>query len=517
MRQTRQKNFLKQKNQTFPIKLLTRLILLIALAAGFSGSIFWEQKAAAQSETAPPVRIGEHLSYNFSFENFNNVAFAETEVVSAGKLGDRDAVELHSKFKTFTILSAAFYMIDQERTTYISPLTGLPIYIRKVSNTGVLPEETINNYLVNPNSYHDLLSLIYQIRRSSGIGSFTFQENERIYSINLLPTITERVKTEAGDFETTVVTAQSDFLTENGIQNFRINFSVDDQRLPVLIRFKTAKGEFRGALTSIQVNNQNVEPVPTPIPIPRPTPVPTPVPTPAPYLDNEPLLAELPFKLGETLDYQISANGQRVGVVTLAVKERKQFFNQDSLLLTATATAVEPNNQIFSPGDSFISYVNPATLAPQQIVIKTSKNLAAFNQTAIFDQKNGTVTGNAAQLTPIPVGTHSLLSLAYAIRSFNLKPSKDPNNPVNDTRVAVLIGDKPYVLTLRPSTGEIINLRGEKVAAQMISISTGNPQFDVLSPRLWLNTDENRLPLRFTIGSYQADLIEQDKIKTAGQ
>jgi hypothetical protein len=109
----------------------------------------------------------------------------------------------------------------------------------------------------------------------------------------------------------------------------------------------------------------------------------------------------------------------------------------------------------------------------------------------------------------IPVGTHSLLSLIYAMRSFNLKPSKDLTNPVNDTKVAVFWDKLPYVFTLRPADANIINLRGERISAQQISINTGNPQLDSLGLRLWLSNDERRVPLRFSVGAYQADLVAE--------
>jgi hypothetical protein len=94
-----------------------------------------------------------------------------------------------------------------------------------------------------------------------------------------------------------------------------------------------------------------------------------------------------------------------------------------------------------------------------------------------------------------------------------LKPSKDPNNPVNDTRVAVFVDSQPYVFTLRPSNGEIINLKGEKNAAQLITVTTGNPSIDQLGARIWLSLDEKRLPLRLTVGNYQADLISETNIQ----
>jgi len=112
----------------------------------------------------------------------------------------------------------------------------------------------------------------------------------------------------------------------------------------------------------------------------------------------------------------------------------------------------------------------------------------------------------------IPVGTHSILSLAYAIRSFNLKPSKDRQNPVNDTRVAVFLDTKAYVFMLRPSDAELINLQGEKISAQLISVLTGNQNIDQYGLRIWLGNDDKRLPLRLMFGNYQADLVSEKQI-----
>ncbi|MDQ3322737.1 MAG: DUF3108 domain-containing protein, partial [Acidobacteriota bacterium] len=460
----------------------------------------------AQNIQTSPFRVGERLTYNISFEKFNNAGYAELYVVSRGKLGEKNAVELRSKIKTTDVVSAAFYSIDQQRTTFVSAETGLPLYIRKTSNTGVLPRETVSNYLVNPTAANDLLTFIYQARNAGGVGIFSFQEDERVYSANLQNTVGERVKTAAGDFDTSVSTVQSPYLTEKGITDLRVNFSVDEARVPVLIRFRTAKGEFRAELASLQTLNAapTIELTPTPLPIPSAQKTPKPLPTPTPYIENQPLLPDLPFVLGETLEYQVSMLGKYFGNITLQVKERRQFTGQDSLLLTATATETERGNPLFNLNDEIRSQVNPDTLEPRQIDLKFTGFFSPYNQTAQFDQKNGSVTFNGANRSAIPVGTHSLLSLAYAARAFNLKPSKDPNNPVNDTRVAVFVGSQPYVFTLRPSTGDIINLKGERVGAQLVTVTTGNPGIDSLGFRLWLSTDEKRLPLRLTVGNYQA-------------
>ncbi len=476
-------------------------------------------QANSQNENLVPTtfRIGERLTYNVTFGKFKNAAYAEIYTVSRGKLGEKDAVELRSKIKTSDFVSAAFYFIDESRTTFVSSITGFPLYVRKTLNFSGLPKETVENYTVTPTANYDLLTLIYQARNTGGIGNFPLFEDDKNYTVNLQNIGNERVVTDAGEFETSVSSVTSEYLTEKGIKDLKINFSIDEARIPALIRFKTDKGDFRAELASIQVIDGETTPVPTtPTPTPIVTPIPTPKPivTPTPFVENQPLLPDLSFKLGETLEYKVSTGGRLLGIVALQAKERKQFLGQDNLLLTATVTGTEAGNNILNLGDGIIAQVNPDSIAPKFIELKFTGVLSQFNQTAQFDQKAGTVTFNGRTSPDVPVGTHSLLSLVYAIRSFNLKPSKDPNNPVNDTRVAVFLDEKAYVFTLRPSNAEIITLENEKIPAQMISITTGNPAIDQMNLRLWLSTDEQRTPLRLTVGAYQADLFKQSNLFT---
>lgn len=504
------------RNYSLPIFLFFIIAFFtVAVSQNFQ-TVSAQNPAKIQTLSPTPFRIGERLTYNISFEKFNNAAYAEIYAVSRGKLGEKDAVELRAKIKTNDLVSAAFYLLDESRVTYAAADSGLPLYSRKTSNTGVEPKETINSFLVNPTIYNDLLTLIYQARNAGGNGSFSFQEDDKIYNAVFTGTgATAKIKTGAGEFESSVSTVQSDFLTEKGITNLQINFSADEARIPVLIRLKTAKGDFRAEIASIQT----VEPEttaatnPTPIQTPRPASSPKPIVTPTPYIDNQPLAKELPFALGESLEYQISTGGKTLGTITLQARERKQVAGLDSLLLTATVTETQPNQQIFKLNDEIRAQVNPLSLAPQQIQLKLSGILAAFNQQVLFDQRTGIAMGSKANQVEIPVGTHSILSLAYAVRSFNLKPSKDIANPINDTRVAVFLDDKAYVFTLRPSNADLINLQGEKVSAQLISVTTGNPNIDQYNLRLWLGNDDKRLPLRLTFGSYQADLITEKQIQ----
>lgn len=490
----------------------------MALGLG-CGAFFLIRSTAAQTPVKPEVlpptsfRVHERITYNVSFGRAFNAAYAEIYAVSRGKLGGKDAVELRSKIKTLNLTSAAFYLLDQSRTTFAAADSGLPLYVLKTSTDGVAPVETIDNYLQAPTSNYDFLTMLYAARESNGSGTFNMQEDGKTHSVVFAPGASEKIKTDAGEFDTTVSSVQSEFFTQNGISDVRINFTSDEDAIPVVIRLKTAKGEFRATVASIQMIEPEGEPTPvaTPVPTPLTIPTPRPTPSPTPNNDNQPLLPELSFVLGETLEYAISAGGQPVGNFILQAKERKlNTAGQDGLLLTATVSAATGQGTgLFKPGDMVRTIVNPDTLSPQQIDVRFTGSLASLNQMAVFDQRTGAVIFGNTNRMEAPVGTHSMLSLLYAIRSFNLKPSKDAQNPVNDTRVAVFWDDRPYIFTLRPSDATLITLRGEKISAQLVSINTGNPQLDQLGIKIWLSNERSRLPLRFTVGPYQADLIAE--------
>ena len=150
-------------------------ILLAALAS-------FQIVAAQEPGPTPPndaawggFRVGERLTYDVSFGGFSSVAFAETSVVSGGKLEGRDAVELRMRIKTTEFFGAAFYFVDLSRSTFAAVETGLPLFVRNTSREGGLPKSTVRNYLDAPVLNYDLLSMLYRARQSGGAGSFTLE------------------------------------------------------------------------------------------------------------------------------------------------------------------------------------------------------------------------------------------------------------------------------------------------------------------------------------------------------
>src|SRR6185437_9374828 len=126
---------------------------------------------------------------------------------------------------------------------------------------------------------------------------------------------------------------------------------------------------------------------------------------------------------------------------------------------------------------------------------KFSGSLTRLNQSTRFDQRSGAVTSGPDRVDA-PIGTHCILSLFYAIRSFNLTPSKDPRNPINDTRVAVYWEGKPHIFVLRPYEPEPITVNGQNVIAQRVSINTGIADIDAAGLKVWLTDDDDRVPVQ---------------------
>jgi hypothetical protein len=486
--------------------------LFAAVLLSFAAAIGFSQDSSGQQITPSGIHIGERLGYNITFQRYENVGYFETYAVSRGKLGDVDAIELRMKIKTTGILNAAFYQIDETRTTFAAPDTGNPLLVRRHDNTGVEVRESVSNYTNAPTSGFDLLTLIYRIRQLGGAGSFNLVEGEKSYPITLQPRNGEHLRTEAGEYDTTLSNVQGDYLQEYGIQNLRINLSTDDAHIPVMIRFRTSRGEVSVSLASDQIIEPEGDPspTPTPVPTPKPTVTPKPKPTPTPIIENLPLSPDLGFQLGEALTYRVSNAGRVLADVVLQAKERKPFNREDSLLLSGTVASAEQGNGIFTVGDLVLSQVSPETLAPFEIVMKFSGPLARLNQDTRFDQKSGIVTAGPNRIDS-PVGTHCILSLLYAIRSFNLTPSKDLKNPVNDTRVAVYWEGRTYIFMLRPSEADTITVNGQKVLAQLVTVNTSIPQFDQLGLKLWLSMEQDRVPMRIALGPYQAELITRTK------
>ena len=478
---------------------LTVLLGTVAFFAGASGVVESRQK---------PFTVGEKLSYQISFGTFEDSGFAELFVVSEGKIGEKNAVEIRGRIKSSDFVSSAFYLFDRSRTVFASISSGLPLYYRSVANESGLPKETIQNYLEKPATEFDLLTMLYKARANGGAGTFSVSENGKSYSFDFAATGGEKVVTAFEEFDTTVSTVTSNYFSEIGVSEVKVNFTADEERVPVRFRLKTERGSFDVRLASRVIIRETPEASKTPTPTPRRTPVRTPTATPPVYKKNQPLPSEFPFSIGESLDYQIKQGNRVVNKVRLLAERRDLVNGKDTLVLRASVIE-STGNSVFAASDSAVAEVSPETLVPYKFSLLTKGPLGVWSHNAVFDQNAGKVAFGGQRSISAPIGTHSLLSLTYAIRSFNIRLSRNKKNPVNDTRVSMFLRDKAIVLTLRPSEMTKVKIGDEELNAEMITIVTGDRNIDRYRPRVWLGTGPRRLPLAFQLGTYRAELVNR--------
>jgi hypothetical protein len=507
----------------------------LCLCAAVRGQAREEVSASPFSQA--PYRTGERLTYTVSFSNFPTAAHVEMYVAGRGQLYGREGVELRAHVETIGVVSAALYALNNTYVTFVDPSTGLPYRAQESIREGSRVQDVMRDYnttlddsvmppgkdvTVTAGTY-DFLSAVYRLRSLPLTQGATYMLNvrngETVYNAEVKVTGRETLKTNIGSSNAVVTQVRVRGNKEADDYRLLLYFTDDERHVPVLITARHRAGEIRVELASAEMQTESqpvvagATPATTepgiPLPpgetprtappgsIPRPTPLqPTATSAPPP---------ELPFKPGEQLNFNffLGTNPQPVGVASFLVRARAKYFNHDGLLLTTTLQTSGPGQTLFPVLDQISSYVDAASVLPfrSELSLQEGKRRSRFVVSA--DQNGGSALFDDGTRIEVPVGTHDLLSVFYALRSFDLTPGKR-------NAVSLLVNKRPrllFITALRPAT---IQLGGQQIAAVELALATNDPGGDRLNLHLWVSTDKRRLPLRLTaqtpLGPIRADL-----------
>lgn len=508
-------------NQSLKLAVVCNVLLVLAL----TGPAFAQSRSDVVSLpfSRAPYRTGERLTYNVSFSNFISAAHVELQVGARGTFFGREGIQLRGHVETTGLVNAALFAINNDYVTYVDPSTGLPFHSQQVVREGprtsdmarVLNDaarETANpSKLSNgelPGTY-DFLSAIYRLRAMPLTEGSTYYlsvkgENED-YRAELRVTGRQTIKTNVGSFN--ALGSHLRVTNNSQANNYRIRifFSDDERHLPVLITARIAGGELRAELAGsdfVKPTGPVLAPSPPIIP-PNTAPPPTVPIQPAPAEDSD--LANLPFKVGEQLNYQIYLGNivQPAATATFQVRARSRYFNRDGLLFAVRAQTTNAAQRVFFANDQISSYVDPKTLLPYRSEMNLIEGSFRLNQTLSINQDYGVATSDKGQRLEIPVGTHDYVSFFYLARTFNLTPPKRNG-------VSILVNNKPKTLFITALKRETIQLGSQSIPAIQLSLTTDDPQADKFLLRVWISDDKRRLPLRLTattqLGPLRADL-----------
>lgn len=467
-----------------------------------------------------PYQVGELLTYNVSFSNFVDAAHIQLLVAERGTFFTREGLQLRAHVETTGVVNAALYSINNDYTTYIDPESGLPFRTQQVIREGGRTSDTSSEYNqpagttaippklrtgVFPGTY-DFLSVLYRIRAlplmHGGKYYFNVRSDLDEYNAELSVTGRELIKTNVGSFNTIVTQVRVPKNSDINNYRLRIYFSDDERHVPVLITARHKAGDIRIELTASEFITPNQPESPTTPPVATP-----PVITPGGNTSTSgtPLPAQLPFKAGEQLNFNIflGTSTQVVATASFQVRARAKYFNRDGLLLTLKAQTSSAASRIFFANDQVNSYVDPNTLLPFRTELNLIEGRNRTNQIITIDQDRGSASTDKGTVIEIPVGTHDYISVLYALRSFNLAPPKR-------NAVTILVNNRPRTLVITSLKRETIQLGGQQIPSVQISLTTDDPQADKYALRLWVSEDRRRLPLRITastqLGPVRADL-----------
>lgn len=497
----------------------TLTILILALLFPVFGQ---ENNGASGSSpfSNAPYKVGERLTYIVSYSNFPAAAHIEVQVVSRGTFFGREAIQLHGHVETTDVVNVALLALNNDYTTFVDPLTGLPFRSQLVVRDAISSNDTFHEFnqpagtaaipskQITVPGTHDFLSAFYRARAlplADGASyNFKVRGETEEYQIELRVTGRQNVKTNVGSFNT--IATQIRVLNNSRVNGYRIRvlFSDDDRHVPVLITAKVGDGEIRAELAG----SGFVEPpAPTATPTPAPRPTATPLPRQGVPPDETPARNEnWPFTIGEQLNYQVFIGNTNTpaGVATFQVKSRSKFFDKDGLLLTVKAQTTGAAARLFVANDQINTYVDPKALLPYRSELNLVEGQRRKNETLTINQDRGAVTTNNNKRIEIPVGTHDYLSFFYAVRTFNLAPPRR-------SAISILVENNAKTLFISSIKREIIELGQQKISAILLSLTTDDAQSDKYQIRMWVSDDRRRLPLRITanteIGPLRADLV----------
>lgn len=505
---------------TQSLKFATACLLLVLGAFVLPASAQTDNPASLPFSPAP-YRVGERLTYNVSFSSFISAAHLELLVSARGTFFGREGIQIKGHVETNGLVNAALFAINNDYITYIDPATGLPYYGQQIIRETSRTTETAANFnqpagtaAIPPEStaafpgVYDLLSAIYRVRslpltEGSNYTLSARHENQN-YQIDVRVNGHETIKTNVGSFNSIVAQVRTRGEAGGGSYTSRVYFTDDQRHVPVLVISRLSAGEIRAELAgSGFVATPPAPPAPGPTPVPATPPTRTPLVVPASPEANNP--GNLPFKVGEQLNYQVFLPTVQdpVGLASFQVRARSKYFDHDGFMFTLSAQTTNALQKLFVANDTITSYADPKTLLPFHTEFVFNEGRNRFASKLTINQDYGTATTDKGERIEIPIGTHDYLSYFYLVRTFNLTPSRR-------NAISILVNNKPKTLFVTAVKKEPVQIGSQTIPAILVSLTTDDPEPDKYQLRGWISDDKRRLPLRLTavtqLGPIRADL-----------
>lgn len=211
----------------------------------------------------------------------------------------------------------------------------------------------------------------------------------------------------------------------------------------------------------------------------------------------------LPFRVGELLSFNVSwASYGTAARLEMEVVDQGGFFGQEGLQLRSRVETVAEVRSLFVQLDNqYTSYVQIPSLLPHRLENSIRRGSRQINETVIIDQRSRNARFDDDSSVSLQSESFDLTSLVYALRMRN--PAVGAKE-----KFSALYGKEVWELDLEARERERIQTQTGSYDAVRLELSAkGRSKYRV---RLWLSTDEQRLPVlisaRLPFGDVRAEL-----------
>jgi hypothetical protein len=229
------------------------------------------ERSLAATASAPrnPFVAGERLSYDVSWADFIVAGELTIQTDEQRSFDGVDGYHVTAQARSVGLVSVLNLKINDVYDSFINSTTLQPFRAEKHSRHGkrqsqstVFIDQPHNSVRLTggrtleiPPDTYDLAGLIFAMRGMDlTVGksrAFTVLEDEKLYTISVIPEGREKITTRAGSYETVrLATSMKKGRENDKLANLRMYISSDARRLPVLITAEPSWGSVRVELTS---------------------------------------------------------------------------------------------------------------------------------------------------------------------------------------------------------------------------------------------------------------------------
>lgn len=222
----------------------------------------------------------------------------------------------------------------------------------------------------------------------------------------------------------------------------------------------------------------------------------------------------LPYKVGERFEYDISYGGILVGSADMQILSQEKINEISTFHIVATGKTARFFDFFFKVRDVYETYLDTLNIRPVKFIRDIQEGEFKKKQLYSFEHSEGLVFSKDKSYS-ISSNTQDMLSAFFYARTFNKKNLKKENKFF----VPIFMDEEIYFL-------EILYLYNEKIKTKFGNIDCmvfkpkmqeGRVFADGEQMKIWISNDKNRLLLKvetkILVGTIKAFLVDYKKLK----